>query len=303
MTLRSPISINNRQTLLDLQRTKDRLAITQRELSSGKRINDPTSDPTGAALVVDFQNSIGANESFIKQIDGALSFLQGSETALGSVTNDLTRLLEIGQQAISGTNTGTPRANLAQEVDSIRSNFISVANTQEQGKYLFAGTATLTQPFSGPAAGPITYAGNLGIHTVGVSASTTVSTNIPGSTVFFGAGGPGSATDLFQQVTDLRDGLRTNNSALIQTAYTNLKAILPTITTAQTDLGGRESGILSLKEDLANFNLTLQGIQNTVSSTDYPDAVTRFSADQTGQQVTLSSLAKVGKANLFDFLG
>ncbi len=303
MTLRSPISINNRQTLLDLQRTKDRLAVTQRELSSGRRINDPTNDPTGAALVVDFQNAIGANESFMKQIDGALSFLQGSETALGSVTNDLTRLLEIGQQAITGTNTGTPRANLAQEVDSIRSNFLSVANTQEQGKYLFAGTATLTQPFSGPAAGPITYAGNLGIHTVAVSMSTTVNTNIPGSTLFFGAGGQGSATDLFQQVTDLRDGLRTNNSALIQTAYTNLKAILPTITTAQTDLGGRESGILSLKDNLANFNLTLQGIQNTVSSTDYPDAVTRFSADQTGQQVTLSSLAKVGKANLFDFLG
>ncbi|MBI3131727.1 MAG: flagellar hook-associated protein FlgL [Acidobacteria bacterium] len=303
MTLRSPISINNRQTMLDLQRTKERLSVTQRELSSGKRINDPSDDPTGAALVVDFQTSIGANESFMKQIDGALSFLQGAESALGSITNDLTRLLEIGQQAISGTNAGTPRANLAQEVDSIRSNFVSIANTQEQGKYLFSGTATLTQPFSGPAAGPITYAGNLGIHTVDVSANTTVNTNIPGSTVFFGAGGQGSATDLFQQVTDLRDGLRTNNAALIQTAYNNLKAILPSLTTAQTDLGGREAGIISLKEDISNFNLTLQGIQNTVDSTDYPDAITRFSGDQTAQQVTLSSLAKVGKTNLFDFLG
>ena len=303
MTLRSPISINNRQTMLDLQRTKERLSVAQRELSSGKRINDPSDDPTGAALVVDFQASIGANESFMKQIDGALSFLQGSESALGSITNDLTRLLEIGQQAISGTNAGTPRANLAQEVDSIRSNFVSIANTQEQGKYLFSGTATLTPPFSGPAAGPITYAGNLGIHTVDVSVSTTVNTNIPGSTVFFGAGGQGSATDLFQQVTDLRDGLRTNNAALIQTAYNNLKAILPSLTAAQTDLGGREAGIISLKEDISNFNLTLQGIQNTVDSTDYPEAITRFSGDQTAQQVTLSSLAKVGKTNLFDFLG
>ncbi len=303
MTLRSPITINNRQTLLDLQRTKERLSVTQRELSTGKRINDPSDDPTGAALLVDFHASIGANEGFLKQIEGAVSFLQGSESALGGVINDLTRLLEIGQQAISGTNAGTPRVNLAQEVNAIRSNFISAANTQEQGKYLFSGTATLTVPFSGPAAGPITYAGNAGIHRVDVSASSTVDTNIPGSTLFFGTGGQGSATDLFQQVTDLRDGLLANNSALIQAAYTNLKAILPTLSTAQTDIGGREAGILALKDDLANFTLTLQGIQNTVESTDYPDAVTRFSADQTGQQVTLSSLAKVGKTNLFDFLG
>lgn len=303
MTLRSPISINNRQTLLDLARTKERLAVTQRELSSGKRINDPSEDPTGAALLVDFKASIGANEAFMKQIDGALSFLRGSETVLESVSNDLTRLLEIGQQAISGTNTGTPRANLAQEVDAIRSNFIASANTQEQGKYLFSGTATLTPPFSGPPAGPITYAGNAGLITVDVSVNTTVTTNLPGSTVFFGAGGQGSATDLFQQVTDLRDGLRTNNAAQIQTAYDNLKAILPTLSTAQTDLGGREAGILSLKDDLSNFTLTLQGIQDGVEATDFPDAVTRYSSDQTGQEVTLSSLAKVGKTNLFDFLG
>jgi flagellar hook-associated protein 3 FlgL len=303
MTLRSPVSINNRQTLLDLARTKERLAVTQRELSSGKRINDPSEDPTGAALVVDFKASIGANEGFMKQIDGALSFLRGAETVLDSVGNDLTRLLEIGQQAITGTNIGTPRANLAQEVDAIRSNFISAANTQEQGKYLFSGTATLTTPFAGPAAGPITYAGNNGSITVDVSANTSVTTNLPGSTVFFGAGGQGSATDLFQQVTDLRDGLRTNNAAQIQTAYDNLKAILPTLSTAQTDLGGREAGILSLKDDLSNFTLTLQGIQDGVEATDYPDAVTRYSNDQTGQQVTLSSLAKVGKTNLFDFLG
>jgi flagellar hook-associated protein 3 FlgL len=247
MTLRSPISINNRQTLLDLQRTKDRLSVTQRQLSSGKRVNDPGDDPAGAALILDFDTSIGANNQFLRQIDASASFLQGAESAVGTVTNDLTRLLELGQQALTTTNSGTPRANLASEVDSLRTDLISVSNTQEQGKYLFSGTATLTQPFSGPAAGPITYAGNAGLITVDVSASATVTTNIPGSTLFFGAGGQGSATDLFQQVTDLRDGLTTNNQAQIQTAYNNLKTLLGNFTTAQTDIGGRQAGLQALK--------------------------------------------------------
>ncbi len=303
MTLRSPVSINNRQTLLDLERTKERLALSQRELSTGKRINTPTEDPTGAAAVVDFRATIGINNQYIKQIDGSLSFLQGTESALGSITNDLTRILEVGQQALSGTNSGIPRANLAKEVDGIRSNFISLANTQEQGKYLFAGTATLTVPFSGPAAGPIVYAGNAGLITQNVAASTTVDINIPGDSLFFGPGGQGSTTDLFQQVTDLRDGMVNNNTAQIQTAYTNLQALMSRLTSVQTDLGGRQASISSLKEDLESYNLTLQGIQNTVEETDYPDAVTRFSNGQTAQQVTLNSLAKIGKVNLLDFIG
>ncbi len=302
MSLRSPVSINDRQTLLDLQRTKDRLAVTQRQLSTGKRVNDPTDDPTGAALILDFDTSIGSSQKYLGQIDTSLSFLQGSEAAVGTVTNDLTRLLELGQQALTTTNSGTPRANLASEVDALRTDLISTSNTQEQGKYLFSGTATLTAPFSGPAAGPITYAGNAGLITVDVSASATSTLNIPGGQLFFGAGGQGSATDLFQQVTDLRDGLLTNNQGQIQTAYTNLKSLLTTFTSAQTDLGGRQAGLQALKDDLSNFKLTLQGIQDSVAAVDYPSAITSFTTDQTAQQVTLSSLSKTGKTNLFDFL-
>ncbi len=303
MTFRSPISINNRQTLLDLSRTKERLAVTQRSISTGKRINEPMDDPTGSALILDFNTSIGANESYLKQIQSAASFLSGTETALDSVTNDLQRLIELGPQSLDASNGGIPRMHLAQEIDAIRSNLLTNANTQEQGKYLFAGSATLTTPFSGPAAGPITYAGNSSVIKMDISASSTVDTNLAGDSVFFGPGGQGSATDLFQQVTDLRDGLRTNNQALIQGAVTNLKNILPRITTATTDVGGRQAGLLSLEDSISSYNLTLQGIQDTVEATDIPTAVTQYTQDQTNQQVTLSSLAKIGKTNLFDFLG
>lgn len=302
MSERSPISINNRQTLLDLQATKNRLAVTQRQISTGMRINDPSDDPAGAALILDFSTSIGANQEYMRQIDTAGNFLNGAETSVGSVINDLQRLLEIGTQGVSPTNAGSPRAAMAPEVDALRTDLISLANTQQQGKYLFAGTATLTKPFNGPSAGPVTYAGNSGLITVDVSPSATSTMNLPGDQLFFGSGGQGSSTDLFQQVTDLRDGLLANNQAQIQTAFDNLKAMMDRFTSAQTDLGGRQAGLLALKDDLSGFTTTLQGIQNSVAAVDYPTAITQYSNDQTAQQVTLSSLSKVTKTNLFDFL-
>lgn len=303
MTIRNPVSINERQSLHDLLRTKERLAIAQRQISSGKRINDPGDDPSGTALILEFGTSIGRNEKYLEQIESALSFLHTSETALGSLTNDLTRLLELGHQALNGTNTGTPRANLATEVDSMRNNVIALANSQSQGKYLFSGTATLTQPFTGPSAGPITYLGNASSITIDASASSAVTLNLPGDSVFFGSGGQGSATDIFQQITNLRDNLIANNSAGIQTAYDNLKTMLSRMTSIQTDLGGRQAGLEALKEDLSNFQVTLKGIQASVESTDYPEVITDFNTDQTAQEVTLSAMAKTGRRNLFDFIG
>jgi flagellar hook-associated protein 3 FlgL len=192
---------------------------------------------------------------------------------------------------------------MSYEVDAIRTNLVSVGNTQSHGKYIFAGTRTTTQPFSGPAAGPIAYAGDGNSINLDVSMGTTVTTNVPGNTAFFGPGGQGSNTDIFQAVTDLRDGLRTNNKALIQTAYTNLQGILGRVNSTMTDLGGRQAGIDQLKEAVSSFNLSLQSIKSTYEDADYPQVISDFNTDQIVQQASLSTLARVNSQNLFDFLG
>jgi len=305
MSLRTPSTTQNRQTLLDLERTKERLALNNSRIASGKRITRPGDDPTASALILDFGNSIQANAQFLKQADSAMSFLKSSEDAVATAINDSTRLQELAQQGLTSTNAGSGRAAMAQEVDSIRTNLLRLANTQSQGKYLFAGAQTQTLPFvdSAPPAGPVQYQGDAGSISLDVTATTSVTTNIPGSTVFFGAGGQGSSTDLFKAVTDLRDGLSTNNAVQIQTAATNLKSILANLDQVQTDLGGRQAGLLDLKDTLSGTNVTLQDLQNTQQDTNFPQAISEYSSDQTVQSATLSTLAKNNKTNLFDYIG
>jgi flagellar hook-associated protein 3 FlgL len=304
MSFRTPSTTQVRQALLNLERTKGRIAQNQERISSGRRISRPADDPTGVALILDFGNSIHANEQFLRQADSALSFLQTSEDVIAQSGTEVMRLQELAQQGLTSTNGANGRAALAREVDAIRTNLLGLANTRVQGKYLFAGTNTQTQPFvdSAPPAGPITYAGDSGIISLGVAATTTIPTNVPGNTAFFGAGGAGSATDLFKAVTDLRDGLATNNAALIQTATAALKTSQDNLSQVQVDLGGTQAGLLDLKETLSGFNVTLQGLQNVKQDTDFAQAATEFTSDQTVQQATLSSMAKATRQNLFDYL-
>lgn len=313
MSFRTPSTTQQRQALLDLERTKERVALNTSRLASGKRITRPGDDPAGAALVLDFQMSIQSNDQFIRQADSALSFLKASEDVVSASLDMTTRLQELAQQAVDPTIGASGRAAMAQEVASIRNNLVALANTKDQGKYLFAGTRTQTLPFAAPVPpstppyapgnGPIAYSGDSGSIDLDVSGSTTVTTNVPGSTVFFGSGGAGSSTDLFTVATQLYDALVANDVPSAQTAGTNLKGVFDHLVQVQADLGGRQAGLLDLKDTLSGFNVTLQELQNKHQDTDYVQTATDLATDQTIQSATLSAMSKINRTNLFDYLG
>jgi flagellar hook-associated protein 3 FlgL len=306
MTLRAPNPMNNSQALLDLLRTKGRYADYIQQLTTGKRIVNVGDDPTGTALIMDFSNSIKRNGQYVTLIDNAASMLKGSENALDSVNNTLTRLLELAQQGGSDTTTASGRATLAKEVDSLRTDLISTANTQEQGKYLFAGTLTTTVPFADDTSTvpqSVTYSGNGGLVNLDVSISSTVTTNLPGNEVFFGPGGQGSATDLFAAVTALRDALTANDTAQIKTAATNLKSISDRVNGLLTDLGGRQSSLSALKDNLESFSANLKSIQDSYEAVDYPTAIMGLNKESVAQEAILRTMGKVNQSSLFDYLG
>ena len=302
MSFRTPSSVFTRDALLGLQRLNEHISILNKQISTGSRLIRTADDPSGAALVVDMKASIGANSQYLEQITNAMGFLQETEQVTSTLTEGLMRLGELAARAQDPTLTAGARAAMGAEIDGIRTNFISYANTKAQGKYLFAGSRTQTIPFSGPAAGPIVYAGDSNAISVDVGPSRSVDTNVAGDTLFFGAGGQGSATDLFQQVTDFRDAINTNNIPAMQTAITNLNTIFDQVGVVTTDIGGRQNSLLQLKDTLETFNLTLQGVQNSVEDLDYPKAITDFTNAQTAQSATLSTLARVNQKNLFDYL-
>lgn len=303
MSIRTPNTMNHRQALLDLQQTKARLADNQQRITTGKRITRPAEDPSGSALIMDFENSMQANEQFVRSADSALGLLRSSEDAVAATINSNIRLQEMAAQGLGAT--AAQQAALVPELDGLRTILLSFANTQSQGKYLFAGTLTQTKPFTdtAPPLGPVTYAGNSSAISLDVNVGTSVATNVPGNSAFFGAGGQGSATDIFQAITDLRNGLTTNNSALIQTAATNLQGILDNLNQVQAELGGRQAGLMDLKDTLSGMNLTLASLKGVKEDTDYAKAAVEFSNDQTVQSASLSVMAKINQRSLFDFLG
>jgi len=310
MTIRTPNPINSSQMLLDLQRSKERYSNYATQLTTGKAIVNLGDDPAGSAAILNFQASIDQNRQFMSQIDSATGFLQNSETVATSVQTQVTRLMELAQNGMNGTQSSVSRGAIASEVDGIFTNLVNLANTKVQGKYIFAGTNTTTVPFdsaTAPAGSPnsITYNGNNATINFTVGASATSATNIAGDTLFLGGAAPaayGGNLDLFNATKSLSQALTAGNTAAIQTAYTNLQAISAHLNDSITHLGGLQNGIDNIKTSLADINTNLKAVQDTVEGVDYPSAITGFTRESTAQSATLSVMARISSKSLFDYL-
>jgi flagellar hook-associated protein 3 FlgL len=301
--MRVPNLMSNSQSLLDLQRIKQQFAETTMQLSTGQAVVNIGDDPSATTQILNYQSSISMNSEYLSQGNTATASLQSTSSLLTTMGNDLNRLLQLGQEGMTSTATAGSQAGIATEVNALRTDLISLGNSQVQGQYVFAGTNTTTAPFVDSAdSETVTYNGNAGIINLDVGPSVQVATNIPGSTLFFGPDGEGSDTDILAQAAALRDALNTNNQAAIQTAYNNLQTISARVNVSVADLGDRENGITALQTGLNAFNQNLTTLQTSVQSVDYPTAVVALNQESVAEQATLSTIAKTNQKTLFDYL-
>jgi flagellar hook-associated protein 3 FlgL len=302
MTVRAVNPYTSYQVLLNLQRAKADMADLSEQISSGSRLTSLGKDPTASALVLDLQGSIDRNNAYIGQAESAGAVLTGTETALTSLNEEITQILEIGVSGLGDSATAAERTSLATEVEGIKTVILSLANMETSGKYLFAGTRTTTKPFSESTSGEVTYAGDGNSIVLDISSSTSISTNLSGETVFLGGGGQGSSTDLFQQIADLQEGLENDDVDQIQVAYDNLETILDSVNACLTDVGVRQTTLDQISTNLGSYNDALESLQSTHESVDYSAASVEYAQAQLVQEASLSVLSNQSDLTLFDYL-
>lgn len=168
-------------SLLDAQA---RLARTQEQIASGRRINSPADDPIGATRIEALTRQIEAGRQYARNADAAANRLKFEEQALADLGNSLNRVRELVLQASNATVDPASRAMIRAEVAGRVQEMLDIANRQDgQGEYLFAGLASRSQPFERSDAG-VVYRGDQGQRFQGVGATQRVADGDSGEAVF-----------------------------------------------------------------------------------------------------------------------
>jgi flagellar hook-associated protein 3 FlgL len=142
------------QSIANLQSRQQQLATSQQQLTSGKRVNYASDDPTSAARAERALASLSRNEADQRTLDASRNVMTVAESALGTATDLLQTARETLVDAGNGSYSDSDRASLAVKLANIRTQLLTVANTSDGGGgFVFGGAGSSTSPFVDTATG------------------------------------------------------------------------------------------------------------------------------------------------------
>jgi len=123
-----------------LMRQSEALYNVQEQISTQKKINRPSDDPTGMRKVLDYRNKIATVDQYLNNIDRATTRLETTEITLDIVDDLIGVVREIAQQ--QGKGTTQSRRFAADQVRDLADQVVELANFKNGKNYMFSGHKT-----------------------------------------------------------------------------------------------------------------------------------------------------------------
>ena len=266
-------------------------------VATGKRITGLSDDPVGLTQTLNIKSSLSNIEQLERNINLGKSWLTASESALTQVPDLISGAKTLCVQMATATTGAAQRASAAETVQNTLEEIVSLANTEVNGRYVFAGSETDTSPFSKGG----TYSGDDNAFTVKIGRDTTVEVGSDGEAVFQPSGA-GADDDIFQTLSDLKTALENNNVSGIQAAMSKLDDHFDHISTKISDIGSKMIR-MEIKENIfQDLNLTNTDRLSHIEDADITEAIMDLKGKELAYQAALASSAKVMKLSLVDYL-
>ncbi|HEY2188489.1 MAG TPA: flagellar hook-associated protein FlgL [Caldimonas sp.] len=126
----------------------------QEQLTTGLRVNRASDDPAAAARAERALAAIGRSDTSQRAVDASSALVTQSESTLGDAGDLLQRARELMVSAGNASYSDSDRKGIADELQSIRDQLLSLANTSDgAGTYLFGGQGSTQKPFVETASG------------------------------------------------------------------------------------------------------------------------------------------------------
>jgi flagellar hook-associated protein 3 FlgL len=280
-----------RQSVDAMLEKQRELSKTELQVASGKRILNPSDDPSASVRILDLQEAQQRLVQYQRNAEVAVAKLDQEETALQSMGNLLQRVRELTVQGNSDPVGAEGRAAIATEIRQHIDSFLQLANTQDaNGEYIFAGFQSQTRPFEPNGSGGFNYVGDSGQRMVKIGDSREVAIGDPG----------GSLEAIGGVLNTLAANLEAGNgdpNALndIDTAITGLLG-------TRAKVGARMNAIDDQKNANDAFELAVTKVRSSLEDLDYAEAISRFNQQLTALQASQQSFIKIQDLSLFNFL-
>lgn len=285
------------QRIAEIMSGEVRLAQTQSEVSSGLRIQQPSDAPEDISSLLQTKSDIATLTRQQAGADAALPGMQASDAALGNITQALQQARTLALQANNSTISADQRQVIAGQINTIQSQIVSLANTQVNDRYVFAGTKSDAAPFS--AGPPVTYSGNDSPAQLSLAAGAEFAVSVTGPSLLNARGG----TDLFQNLSALESAVRSGDTKATAAGLAGLDDDMTNISRQQADIGAREQYVQMVRQQSDQNMTAAQARQSQLQNADMAGAILNEKTAENATQASLAMAGRVGQLSLLNYLG
>jgi flagellar hook-associated protein 3 FlgL len=144
--MRTTFNSVNRHTKYVIEQRYAELANLQNKLSTGKELSRPSDGAVETSNVLKIRSDKKYLVQLEKNINDGTSWMSITDTTMSSMNTAIQRARELAIQGDSDTLSANERAYLAEEVQQLARQLVSLINTKYKGDYLFAGSHTNLAP-------------------------------------------------------------------------------------------------------------------------------------------------------------
>jgi flagellar hook-associated protein 3 FlgL len=290
--------------LANINQSMNRLNTTQEELSTGKKINQPSDNPYGTSLALQLNNQIANLDSYSNNVTDGTGWAQSANASLSDITNAVQRIRELVVQASNGTQTQADMSADAAEVNQLIDQIKQDANTQYNGQYIFAGAATTTSPYQ--AGANDAYAGDTGQVTRQIGPNTSPAVNADLSSVLGTgqtvSGQPAGDNKLLNTLRNISDAMQSGNQSALSSSLSQLDTNLGSLTGLTADLGATTNRLQMAASRIQSLQASDAQSLSDVQDADMAHTEVDFSTQQAALTAALQAGAHIVQQSLMNFL-
>lgn len=281
-------------TRANLQDSAKTLAELQNKAASRQAISRPSDDPAGTRTAMAARAEIARTTQYERNLQNADTWMRSIDNALQSGLDVMARIQDLTLAAANGAMNQAGRDASAAEIDQLRTELLSTANTQVLGRNLFAGTSAASAAYSGD---PLEWAGENSTGTVErrISDSTTIRVDVAGPEAF----GPKGNT-VFDVLTKVSETLRSGGD--LSASIGTLENSRQQMSDALTASGARHATVGRTQQATQTRLTELEATRTSTEEADLAESAVELQMQQLNYQAALAVSAQALQTSLLDYL-
>jgi flagellar hook-associated protein 3 FlgL len=298
------IATNQYQAMMNqsLQNNQTRLTEVTQQMATGNRIQVPSDDPVDSVRLSRLRREEAAITQYRANISAVSQRMSKNEGYLGNMVNDMNSGRDLLVWAADSSNAPADLNAMVTSLTSLRDSLAYTANTIDQeGRYIFSGTATDKAPIAFNAGAPVgsrySYAGNTNQQTVVVGNGITqvANQNVGGLETLL--------NQLDQTIVALSaPNVSANDPAVRTIIEDNLKGFdagMGLLSGKVAVLGGQQNILKTMDANHENVSLSNQIAITEIGQLDVGAAAIELNGYTTALQASYKAYSKIGNLSLF----